>query len=532
LRKNIEQKNIISRSLYFVTTFPQLILIFSKNRMDIKRKTYSRREAIRLLALSGLSIYVLSCSTDIKPTDSKKKIPDPELVKVPETTELEDILASNDVVFIDVNNPKYDSLKQGFNKGITLSPALIALCKNTEGVAQAIKYANIKKLKVTVKSGGHSFEGFSTNEGGLVINLSLMNTIDLVEETKVKVGPAALLHELNDFLLHKNRILPAGSCGTVAIGGLTLGGGYGLFARKFGLTCDHLEALTLVGGNGNVYQAKNDDELLWACKGGGNGNFGVVTSMTFKTHKTPSFFQQYRFKAFNLDLERAKLIMETWFKLSKSLPDSCFSAFILNHKTIVILITNFESCKCESLSDMLTALGKLMDKTSLGKKQKLARSIKRYYGRSGPLYFKNSSGGFYDGFSDISGCVDDIINVVLSTPGMLYQINTLGGKIDSAEFENASAYPHRSKPYLSEIQTYWERPKKGERLMKSFSKVLNIIEEHGIDSHYRNYPCKEINDWETKYYGKANYSKLQSIKFKYDPNDVIQHPQSINLESK
>ena len=74
-------------------------------------------------------------------------------------------------------------------------------------------------------------------------------------------------------------------------------------------------------GNGNSHQAKDNDELLWACKGGGNGNFGVVTSMQFKTHKAPSHFQQYRFKAFNLDAERAKMIMKTWFKLSKSLPN-------------------------------------------------------------------------------------------------------------------------------------------------------------------------------------------------------------------
>src|SRR5690606_14140152 len=100
--------------------------------------------------------------------------------------------------------------------------------------------------------------------------------------------PACLLQEIYASFLPKNRIIPAGSCGTVGIAGLALGGGYGFFSRKYGLTCDHLTRIKLVDGNGKIQDSDGNPKLLWACRGGGNGNFGVVTEMEFKTHPAPS----------------------------------------------------------------------------------------------------------------------------------------------------------------------------------------------------------------------------------------------------
>src|SRR6185436_13398082 len=111
-------------------------------------------------------------------------------------------------------------------------------------------------------------------------------------------------------------------------GGLTLGGGYGLLSRQFGLTCDSLTAIKMVDGSGNIISSVNDSELLWACKGGANGNFGIITEMNFKVHKAPTNMQSYRLRYKNIPEEKIIPLMETWFTVAPGLPKHCFSAFI------------------------------------------------------------------------------------------------------------------------------------------------------------------------------------------------------------
>lgn len=175
---------------------------------------------------------------------------------------------ASDVQYFKQGDPEYDILRKGFNKRINKFPLVIALCKNTAGVAAAINYALQNKLPVTVKSGGHCMEGFSCNNGGMVINLSLLNTVEWVNGETVTVGPGCTLSNLYDILLPKGQIIPGGSCAGVGIGGLVLGGGYGLMARKLGLTCDSLVDITMVDGAGQIRHSSTDKELLWACKGG------------------------------------------------------------------------------------------------------------------------------------------------------------------------------------------------------------------------------------------------------------------------
>ena len=204
------------------------------------------------------------------------------------------LLPDENVIYYKNGDKEYDVLRQGFNKRIERHPAIIALCKNTDGIAEAIKYAKNNNLTVAIKSGGHCMEGFSCNDGGLVINLSLLNKMEWVDEETIKVGPACTLSKIYDFTLQKNKIIPGGSCGSVGIGGLTLGGGYGLLSRKFGLTCDGLIEVTMVDGNGIIRNSKDEQDLLWACRGGNNGNFGVVSEMKFKVHQSPAGMQKFQ----------------------------------------------------------------------------------------------------------------------------------------------------------------------------------------------------------------------------------------------
>lgn len=484
-------------------------------------KQFTRKDFLKISAGSALGLFLASCgiSGEDKKSAGKDRIADTL------TTKDLDIKESDNVFYITRNDKQYDELNQGFNKRIKKTPQVIALCKNTAGVAEAVKYANAHSLEIAIKSGGHSFECFSGNNGGLVINLSLLNEVEWLNETVVNTGPGCKLYQIYDELLPRNRIIPAGSCAGVGIGGLTLGGGYGLFSRKYGLTCDSLSAVTLVDGNGEIHFSKNEPELLWACKGGGNGNFGVVTEMTFNTCPAPDTFQSHRLKAFKLDAARAKTILQKWFEVTEHLPEACFAAFVLNNKTLTILVTNYEA-HSTALQDALDALGALCDKTTIGDAVKLQKALKVFYGIQTPIYFKNASAGLYKNFEEINTCIEDVLAKVIETPGLIYQVNTLGGRINAAELESTSAYAHRALPFLSELQAYWEKPETETKLVETFEEIQSIIKKNGITAQYVNYPDLNFENWQEAYYGK-NYERLQQVKKKFDPDNNIRHEQSI-----
>ena len=432
---------------------------------------------------------------------------------------------SDNVVYYKAGDAEYETLRNGFNKRIDKKPAIIALCKNNNGVAEAVLYAAKNNLPIAVKSGGHCMEGFSCNNGGMVINMSAIKNIEWLNNDTVKLSPGCKLSEIYDVLLPKKKIIPGGSCAGVGIGGLVLGGGYGLMARKFGLTCDSLQSVTMVDGTGKVVTAFGNDELLWACKGGNNGNFGVVTELTFKTHTAPSFMQSHRFRAYKVDAARAKAILQKWFELTATLPVECFSAYVLNGKTLYILLTNVGR-QTAAVKNMIAELKAITDKTTGNKAQPLAKALKVYYGRSNPMYFKNASAGLYKNFVEINSFIDKALDIVVSTPGMIYQVNTLGGNIQNAEFEKLSSFSHRAYPYFSELQTYWETQSQQKKLLEKFEQVQQVFASNDIKAQYRNYPDINFGNWPELYYG-SNYKRLQAVKTKYDPNNLFRNEQSI-----
>jgi len=424
-------------------------------------------------------------------------------------------LSNDNVTYFKKGDAEYELLRKGFNKRIEKFPLIIALCKNTTGVSEAIKYSGQNGLPVAIKSGGHCMEGFSCNDGGMVINLSLLNKIEWINNDNIKVGPGCTLSNIYDEILPKRKILPGGSCAGVGIGGLTLGGGYGLLGRKFGLTCDSLQEVTMVDGQGNIRSSINDKDLLWACRGGGNGNFGVITEMKFRLNKAPASLQSHRFKSYKVDTKKAKAVLQKWFEVTPGLPTGCFSAFVLNGKTIYILLTNADKHNAE-VQKVIDALSAVSEKTTKTKPQPITTALKVFYGRREPLFVKNAS----------AGCINRVIETVLTTPGMIYQVNTLGGNIQNAAFEKESCFPHRAFTYFSELQTYWDLQKQEARLLEKFQEVQTLFINNGIKTQYRNYPDIKFTNWQEMYYG-ANYLKLQQIKNKYDPANLVRHEQSI-----
>src|SRR5262245_10438953 len=168
------------------------------------------------------------------------------------------------VKFLTPNAPDYAAVQEVYNAGILTQPKVIACCTSETGVQRALERAKAEDWPVAVKAGGHSFEGFCLNDDGLVVSVLPMREMQLDPRTGIlTAGAGCRLEEVNQFLLARGRFLPAGSCRTVGLAGLTLGGGYGMFARKWGLTCDHLRRVKIVDGAGIIRDSNEEPDLLW-----------------------------------------------------------------------------------------------------------------------------------------------------------------------------------------------------------------------------------------------------------------------------
>ncbi|MDB4429543.1 FAD-binding oxidoreductase [Akkermansiaceae bacterium] len=423
--------------------------------------------------------------------------------------------------YLKEGDESYDASRQLFNSDLSPKPAFIAACRTQDEVAKAVLFSREKDLAVSVKSGGHCFIGSSMSEGSLVIDLGEMSQrVYLPETQKLIAGPGVRLGELYDVLLPQGRILPAGSCAGVGLGGLTLGGGYGLFARQWGLTCDHLERVKMVNGLGEVVDSNDDPDLLWACRGGGNGNFGVITSMEFQTRPARPTFGAQRFIARGFSKAQAVRFMASWFEITAKLAEPIFSAFVFNGKQISILLTTSYTTSGPAFQKAAKALTQAGFEVKRPTNSPIARALKRYYGQKGPLPFYNVSGGYYHGFSDVENSADLIAERVMGTSGLILQVNTLGGAITRGP---GSAYPHREFPFMGEIQGYWERKSAREKLIAHVTELRQAI---GAKAHYRNYPDPTLENPSEGYYGDS-LPKLKALKARYDPDNVIRHAQSI-----
>lgn len=492
-------------------------------------KKYKRRDFIRTGSLAAAGLLLGACGND--PVENKNDASTSSATEKPvDTLATSDPVPDNfdcDIMEKD-GNKRYEDFRLGFNKRFDKYPNAIALPKNTAEVAEAVRYARYHNYPIAIRSGGHSMEGFSSNDGGLMINMSDMNSVDFLDDGKIKVGPGCTLSNLYDKILPKGLILPAGSCGSVALGGLTTGGGYGLFSRQFGLTCDHLIEATMVDGNGNIISSKDDAELLWALRGGGSGNFGVVTEMVFRTQQAPANMISHHFKARKLDPDRATELLEKWMFHTKDLPYTCFSAYVLNGGTLNILLTNFAEEDNEGVESFITALKTEVDEYKVGERAPLAKKLKNYYGSKVPLKFRNSSAGFYRDFDHISACIPKVLKNIIDNQGMIFQVNTLGGKVKDQLFTNDSCFPHREYDFISEIQAYWNEDYKEMGLSIVTHDCLELLKANNINAQYFNYCSLEFKDWQTAYYGK-NYEQLREIKRRYDKDNFIRHPQSIEV---
>ncbi|HET6966471.1 MAG TPA: FAD-binding oxidoreductase [Acidimicrobiales bacterium] len=183
-------------------------------------------------------------------------------------------------------DPGYDDARQVHNAMIDRRPALIARCASVADVQAALEAGRRSGLPIAVRGGGHNGPGFGTVEGGIVIDLSPMAGVEVDPGRRtVKVQGGATWHAV-DAATHEHGLATvSGIISSTGVGGLTLGGGHGYLSRRHGLTIDNLLEAEVVLADGSIVRASEDEhpDLFWALRGGG-GNFGIVTSFTFRLH--------------------------------------------------------------------------------------------------------------------------------------------------------------------------------------------------------------------------------------------------------
>jgi len=189
-----------------------------------------------------------------------------------------DVIAPQDV--------EYDEARKVYNGMIDKRPAAVVRCTGTNDAAAAIRVASEEGVDLSVRGGGHSAPGFGTNDGGIVLDLNPLQDVVVNKDTKTaRAGGGCTWKVFNEATHASGLATTGGIIGSTGIAGLTLGGGIGYLARKYGLSCDNLVSAEVVTADGQVVLANEAEyaDLFWALRGGG-GNFGVVTTFEYRLH--------------------------------------------------------------------------------------------------------------------------------------------------------------------------------------------------------------------------------------------------------
>jgi FAD/FMN-containing dehydrogenase len=437
-------------------------------------------------------------------------------------------------------------------------PAGVAFVKNAHDVSTCLAFVRKFKIPFAARSGGHSYAGWS-GSSGLVIDVSNLKTV-AVSGTTAAVGAGTRLIDFYNGLAAKGRAVPGGSCPTVGIAGLTLGGGIGVTARAYGLTCDSLESVQIVTANGAVLTATADPhqyaDLFWACQGGGGGNFGVATSFTFRTVPAP----EPLIFSLSWPWSQAAKVVAAWQSWAPHAPDALWSNLHLaaapGGKTPTISVGG---TYLGSVSGAATLLNQLYAKVGsspsshyLSYPQSFLSAMLveagcssigyqachlPWYASGGkltrqPQYAKSDFFTTPLSNSGISTLLAGIVALqkVRGGAGAVGGIafDALGGAVNRVA-PGATAFVHRNALFSAQYTTDWTNGAGSLGVSNQLTwlrKYWASMRPYASGQAYQNYIDPDLTNWRQAYYG-GNYNRLVGIKKKYDPAGLFTFPQAI-----
>ena len=438
-----------------------------------------------------------------------------------------------------------------------LRPAAVAYIGNTADIAACLDFARRQGTPVSIRNGGHSYAGYSSGDGRLVIDVSALGSVGTTTG-EARIGGGAKLIDVYTRLGAHGVTVPGGSCPSVGISGLTLGGGHGVVSRAYGLASDHLTGATLVTAAGKTLQVSKDREpdLFWALRGAGGGNFGVVTELRFRTRETGDGVTAYM----SWPWSKAAEVLGAWQKWGPDQPDEIWSAL---HLSAAPGHTPTVSISCFSLGtygDLQNAVDRLADgpggpgpasRVSL-RRRGYVDAMRMYAGCGDTSTTRCHLPGDQPGRStdgvlnrETYAARSDFFDRSLSQAGiraMLDQVErfgrrtsgggavsialtALGGAVNRVD-PQATAFVHRRSRFLAQYTASWAAGGAGAPQNAWLDAAHTAMRRHASGAAYQNYTDASLKDWRSAYYG-SGADRLARLKKRYDPKRLFDFPQAL-----
>ncbi|HEV8555217.1 MAG TPA: FAD-binding oxidoreductase [Actinophytocola sp.] len=432
----------------------------------------------------------------------------------------------------------YETARRSFNVLFDArKPAAVAACARPEDVQACVETARQARLPLAARSGGHSYAGYSTPDGGLVADLSRMSGVRVASDGTAEIGAGTKLIDVYAGLAKAGRCLPGGSCPSVGIAGLTLGGGIGVLMRKFGLTCDRLVSARIVTADGTLRtaSAESEPDLFWALRGGGGGNLGIVTSFTFATEPAPDL------TVFSLHFPAGATsnVLGAWQQWIAAAPDELWSNCVISAGRPPTCRVG--GCYVGSPASLNSLLDSFLAKTSARPDSRSAQpkgflDAMRYFAACSQRTVEQcrpQPGGQLtrEGYVATSRMLPHaadpahLVSTVDGRSGVDLLLDSFGGAV-SRLAPDATAFAHRTA--LASAQIYaTATTATRDQATRAVTEVRAALTGITSDSAYVNYIDPDLPDWPTAYYG-ANLARLRTVARKYDPDSIFTFAQSLH----
>ena len=422
----------------------------------------------------------------------------------------------------------YHVARRVFNAMIDRHPALIIRCTDPHDVVEGVVFARTQGLDVAIKGGGHSVSGNAVCDGGLMLDLSPMKhaQVDRARRTAT-AQPGLTLGEFDRETQLFGLSTPTGVVSMTGLSGLTLGGGLGWLNGKHGLTCDNLLAAEVVTASGQRITASADEheDLLWGLRGGG-GNFGVVTSFTFRLFT----LQGVVAGVVTYPAAKAHDALRLYHEFASGCPDElgANASVALNPDgEVTVSIAVCYAGPAEQAEDLLRPLRRLGPEADTIKPMSY-RSLQQMPDAGFPErqqhYWKS---GYLTDLDDelIELLLDYVARMPSPSSGVgLQQLHGAAGRVDPS----ATAFPHRGDRYDCLILSQWPDPLDSSANVAWTRELYDAMEPFFAGGVYVNNLGAPSELSVRQAYG-ANYSRLVAVKAKYDPTNFFHHNHNVKL---
>lgn len=428
---------------------------------------------------------------------------------------------------------EYSNYRQNYNKLQVFFPGAICLPRCTKDVQEITVYIRRYKLPFRVRSGRHAYQPASLMNFGLIVDLGQMDSILELNKDKVIAQSGILLGRFINRLSKHNLILPIGTCPTNGLAGFTLGGGFGSFQRALGLCMDHVIEYTIVLANGRVLHPSKDkyQDLFFALRGAGGGNYGIITEITFK----PIYVDSGYICNLEFPFSRMTDLLDFWQRWSP--PKNITFEINVSNPSLPIHMAGVYIYG--STKDVYQTLKPLLSKewhTKLEIELASTNEIFQYLAAGGyaraPFFYNKGNIVPHklprQAFQELQ---DYMATMLCEDLYVRYEFNRMGGAIRNMS-DNETAFPYRNAKFWWQVLTAWVNPVDEPKYREFVNRSISIIQKYLPHSppRYVNFIDLELSKEEAlQSYFAENLPRLMEIKKRYDPEDIFSWEQSIPL---